>query len=165
MLGKYVCCSTHLQVSSHFWRTAETSHLGHSSLISQALGVSLAGSCFLQNQWCRNKNRLCQNLLVFLVWSWKVSDPRVSLNLSILWAVHSMCSWSSELQLPLRINVLCALNPCEDLAVKTAWSSKAFLCRRASIRMLLRLCELVIFEMLAPERLALNSFFLSVERL
>lgn len=31
-----------------------------------------------------------------------------------------MYLWSSELQLPLRTNVLCALNPCEDLAVKTA---------------------------------------------
>lgn len=53
-----MCATAHIcRLMSYFWRTTETSHLDHSLLNSQALGVSLAGSSFLQKGWCRNKNK------------------------------------------------------------------------------------------------------------
>lgn len=84
------------------------------------LGARLAQSLFLQKLCVsKQKQKLCRNLLVSLVWSLKVNDPKASPNLSVLSSIHSAHSQWLALQLPLCINVLCGLKPYKDLAVKT----------------------------------------------
>ena len=153
---------------SDFWRTVETPHVGHSLLISWALpswDLVWHGVCSYKNYVCLNKNKSSAKIPWYLCYeTWKSAIPRppwifqfccpfIDTFLLIAATITTLCKMFCVVWIHLRI-----------LLSKLQWSLKAFFWRRASIRMLLRLCKVVIFEILAPELLALNSSFPFIKR-